>query len=200
MNPATRSTERIRLIAGLGNPDPRYAMTYHNAGTLFADYLLKKHPAKVRSREEDGFAYARLPDYTVARLFTYMNESGRALARARAFLKTKTSEILLVHDDSDLPLGTFQLSFGRGGAGHHGVESVIAALRSKEFWRLRIGVRPSRLMGPLGRQKAGLPAEGRRQRPKAGDFVLRAMTAADEKALYRAFDDAITKLIVKERP
>jgi PTH1 family peptidyl-tRNA hydrolase len=100
-------------------------------------------------------------------------------------LKTKISEILLVHDDSDLPLGTFKFSFGRGAAGHHGVESAIAALRSSDFWRLRIGVR-------------GDAPQGARR--KAGEFVLRTMTAAEEKTIYRAFDDAMTKLIVKERP
>ncbi len=99
-----------------------------------------------------------------------MNESGSAVARP---LRTSPSTLLLIHDDSDLPLGSYRLMFGRGAAGHHGVESVIKALGTKEFWRLRVGVRPS------------LPksAKGDASRLPAGRFVLRPMSKTAETAV-----------------
>jgi PTH1 family peptidyl-tRNA hydrolase len=157
--------ETIKLIVGLGNPGTRYAHTYHNAGRI-AVRALSDAP-------ETGFATGHrflVPN-------TFMNESGSAVKRA---LRVKPKALLVVHDDADLPLGSYRLSFARGAAGHHGVESVIRALGTKEFWRLRIGVRPLSAEGPEG---------SRARRAKADTFVLRPMTKTAEAAILMAVEE-----------
>lgn len=149
--------ETIKLVVGLGNPGTRYARTYHNAGRLAVRALA--------DAPETGFA-------TGCRFFmpsTFMNESGMAVKRA---LRVKPKALLLVHDDADLPLGSYRLAWARGGAGHHGVESVFRALGTREFWRLRIGVRPPSL-----------------SRAKADTFVLRPLSRVAEAAILAAVEE-----------
>lgn len=135
--------EHITLVVGLGNPGERYARTYHNAGRI-----------AMRALEEDRTPFAPRTRFIVTD--TYMNESGLAVKRA---LRAKPSALLVVHDDADLPIGSYRLVFARGAAGHHGVESIIRALGTKEFWRLRIGIRPPAM-----------------KNAKADSFVLRPMS------------------------
>ncbi|OGY62920.1 MAG: hypothetical protein A2745_02625 [Candidatus Harrisonbacteria bacterium RIFCSPHIGHO2_01_FULL_44_13] len=147
---------KLKLIIGLGNPDPKYQNTYHNVGHLFIDYLTKSSQLKTKNLKTD----------------VYMNESGRFVARTLKKHNANPKELLIVHDDSDLGLGTYKLQFGRGAAGHHGIENVIKVLKTKNFWRLRIGIRP--------------PQEKTRQR--AEKFVLKKISTADKKSLEGVFE------------
>ncbi|MBI4193141.1 MAG: hypothetical protein HY536_00760 [Candidatus Colwellbacteria bacterium] len=118
----------IKLIIGLGNPEPRYANTYHNVGASFAERLSVNLPDELRG--------------TAVRVSkAHMNTSGAAVAAAVRGAGATPDQTLVVHDDSDIGLGSYKLSFGRGSAGHHGIEDIMAALGSDRFWRLRIGVR-----------------------------------------------------------
>ncbi len=187
----------IRIIAGLGNPGPQYEWTYHNAGALAASHLLEAHSKAWARSASRTFAYARFPRFTLVRPLVFMNESGGAIKAALSRFKAKPEELLVIHDESDLGLGDAKFSFNRGAAGHRGVRSVIDALGVKRFWRLRIGVRP---MGEVERTgRTGL-ADDVRRRVKAGDFVLKQITARDKEKLYRAFDAAIVKLIANTTP
>ncbi len=147
----------LKIIVGLGNPDPKYENTYHNVGFLFLDFLGKGVKSGV-----------------------YMNESGKFVAKEIKKAGTKPGELLLAHDDSDIALGNYKFSFGRGAAGHHGVESVQATLKTKDFWRLRIGIRPP--------QKEG------EERMKALDFVLKKISPADKAVLEKVFAEIAEKL------
>ncbi|OGY64965.1 MAG: hypothetical protein A2214_01600 [Candidatus Harrisonbacteria bacterium RIFOXYA1_FULL_48_8] len=153
---------KLKLIIGLGNPDKKYANSYHNVGFLFVDYLDKGIKSEV-----------------------YMNESGKFVAKELKKAGAKPEELLLVHDDSDIGLGKYKLSFGRGAAGHHGVESAQAALKTKNFWRLRIGIRPIGPISPIGIIKP---------RKKAGEFVLKKISAEDKKILERVFEEVANGL------
>jgi PTH1 family peptidyl-tRNA hydrolase len=185
----------IAIIVGLGNPGPRYEHTYHNAGALALDEIKKTMTMTMTRRgttplfEFERFSRdhgrGKSTTLTLVRPRCFMNESGPAVARALSFFKVPPQRLLVAHDDSDLPLGTARFAFGRGSAGHHGIASVIEALGTENFWRLRIGVRPGRGGDALGR-------------PKAGSFVLRRMGAADRNALYRAVGGTIEKLIRNE--
>lgn len=167
----------IKLLIGLGNPGDEYQNTFHNVGHLFIDYL--KTDPKLRMH-----ANLRKPD-------VYMNESGKYVKAALKKYKLRPREILIVHDDADIPLGSFKMSFGRGSAGHQGIESIIKTLKTKSFYRLRIGVRPS--------PRAGLPAETRRSSPsppvggfgrvKAGELVQKKIGAKERKVLENLFLD-----------
>lgn len=109
-------------IVGLGNPGEEYALTRHNTGKMAVEALLKR----------DIFA-------KYIHLDTFMNKSGVGVAKA---IKSKKAaeKLIVIYDDLDLPIGTVRLSFNRGSGGHKGIESIIRAIKTKEFIRIRIGI------------------------------------------------------------
>jgi len=131
----------IRFVMGLGNPGPEYQHTYHNAGLLFLQYLLQQSNLSSFRRRSGLYSRIILSPSGVSFIFptTYMNQSGRAVSEIVA--EEQTEHFLLVHDDSDLPLGEYQFAFGKRSAGHRGVTSVISAFHTSNFSRLRIGIR-----------------------------------------------------------
>lgn len=160
------NTQEIKLIIGLGNPGKEYENTYHNVGFLFIDFLNKAD--KPRRSLKTG---------------TFMNQSGFFVKSALAKYRLNPENLLIVHDDSDIALGRFKLNFNRGSAGHKGVESVIQTLKTKKFWRLRIGIRftdPNQI-----------------RRTKAGNLVLKKIKAADKKTLYAVFTDFLKEKLRK---
>ena len=135
------------LVAGLGNPGPRYERTRHNAGWLVLDELARRHEGSWRSKFSGALAETRLGDLRLGLLKpeTYMNESGRSVAAATRFFKVEPESLLVVHDDVDLEPGRLQARRGGGLAGHNGLRSLARDLGTQEFLRLRIGVgRPGR--------------------------------------------------------
>ena len=135
--------EPIDLIAGLGNPDPEYLATRHNAGFWLADALASENGARFSSNRklEADCAEITLAGRRIRLIkpMTYMNESGRALAKAVAYYKIPPAGVLVAYDELDFPPGRVQLKFGGGHAGHNGMRSIIAHLGAG-FWRIRIGV------------------------------------------------------------
>ena len=143
------------ILIGLGNPGKEYEGTRHNAGREAAVYFAKKE--KLGEFEEDKNLQAlvllsKLKKEKILMILpeTFMNNSGKtvkALFDKKILKKTKNKEIknfALLHDDLDIPLGKFKISFGKNSAGHKGVESVIRALKTKKFIRIRIGISPER--------------------------------------------------------
>jgi PTH1 family peptidyl-tRNA hydrolase len=156
------------LVVGLGNPGREYGGHKHNVGHMVADELARRHGASWRSKFSGQLAELRIDGHRVALLKpeTYMNESGRAVAAARKFFKLEPDAILVVHDEVDLELGRLQARFGGGLAGHNGLRSIAAHLKTSDFLRLRVGV---------GRPERGDP------RPVA-DYVLSAFDATTDVA------------------
>ena len=135
------------LVAGLGNPGREYERTRHNAGWMVVDELARRTDSSFRSKFNGRLSEARLGDERLALLKpeTYMNESGRSIAAALRFFKVPPEDLLVVHDDVDLEPGRLQARLGGGLAGHNGLRSIVQALGTQEFLRLRIGVgRPGR--------------------------------------------------------
>ena len=161
------SKPNFKLIVGLGNPDSKYQNTYHNVGHLFIDYLEKN--------------YTLSPKSHTLKSDVYMNESGKFVAKELKKSGAKPEELLIIHDDSDIEIGNYKLSFNRGAAGHHGIESIMATIKKNNFWRLRIGIRP--------KQKEGAP------RLKAEKFVLKKISSADKKILENVFREAAAETI-----
>ena len=179
----------IRLIVGLGNPGAAYKNTYHNVGLLAIDALLKsaeREKNALRPVRKGRFAYAKRGKYIFIQLSAFMNESGVPVKAALHWFKAKPGELLVIHDDSDIPAGEFKISFGRGSAGHRGVLSIIEVLGTKNFWRLRIGVR-------------GFSSSAR-TKIKAREFILRTMRPADRKRIYSVLAEITENLTVKENP
>jgi peptidyl-tRNA hydrolase, PTH1 family len=164
------------LVVGLGNPGREYEHNRHNVGWLIVDELARRHGASWREKFSGRLAELRIDDHRVALLKpeTYMNESGSAVGAARRFYKLEPDAVLVVHDEVDLEHGRLQARMGGGLAGHNGLRSVAAHLKTPEFMRLRVGV--------------GRPGRGDR-RPVA-DYVLSDFEPADgaEELVSRAAD------------
>jgi len=134
----------IKLIVGLGNPGREYEATRHNAGFWWVDELAREYGVsfKNESKFHGLAARANLHGHEVHLLKpqTFMNVSGRAVVALALFYKILPDQILVVHDELDLPPGSAKLKLGGGHGGHNGLKDIIAHLGSKEFWRLRVGV------------------------------------------------------------
>jgi len=137
------SGQPLKLIVGLGNPGAEYARTRHNAGFWFVDELARAGGGRWRreSRFQCELARATVAgtELWLMKPTTYMNRSGAAVQSLVAFHRLPVAEMLVVHDDIDLPPGVVRLKQGGGHGGHNGVRDVIAQLGA-DFWRLRIGV------------------------------------------------------------
>jgi peptidyl-tRNA hydrolase, PTH1 family len=133
----------LKLVVGLGNPGPEYARTRHNAGYWYVDELARGGRAAWRRDAHHQCELARLSvvgtELWLAKPTTYMNHIGAAARSVAGFYRIEPAEILVVHDDIDLPPGVARLKQGGGHGGHNGVRDVIAQL-GPDFWRLRIGV------------------------------------------------------------
>lgn len=132
------------LVVGLGNPGPRYAGTRHNVGADVVVLLAQRHGERLRQGKELALAAeVRVGEKRLALAFpqTFMNESGRSVARlVRRFNLEAIDRLVVVHDELDLPLGVVRVKAGGGLAGHNGLRSIKAWLRSDEFLRVRIGI------------------------------------------------------------
>lgn len=133
----------MMVLLGLGNPGRAYTKGRHNAGFWCIDALAKQHDIRLRDRRRHAvIAEGKIAATPVilAKSRTYMNSSGIAARYLLDRFHVALQDLMVVHDDMDLPLGTIRLRPGGGAAGHHGIESVIAELRTEQFPRLRIGV------------------------------------------------------------
>jgi len=137
-------SETIKLIIGLGNPGREYESTRHNAGFWWVEGLARMQKLDFRNEVKfHGFAArGRLHGHEML-LFkpqTFMNASGRAVGAVAQFYKIAPSEMLVVHDELDLPPGVARLKMGGGHGGHNGLKDIIAHLGDREFWRMRMGI------------------------------------------------------------
>jgi len=166
-----------KLLVGLGNPGPKYSETRHNAGFWFVDRLVAGQDAGFRreAKFHGETATLRFPghDCRVLKPSTYMNESGRAVQAAMHFYGLAPAELLVVHDEIDLPPGVARLKRGGGHGGHNGLRDVLECLGEGGFLRLRLGV--------------GHPGSA----DQVIDYVLERPLAAERPLI----DDALTRAL-----
>jgi len=133
----------LKLIVGLGNPGAEYARTRHNAGFWLVDELVRRHGGTFRHEGKHQAELARVRvnggELWLAKPMTFMNRSGGPVSSILNFYKIAPGEMLVAHDEIDLPSGTVRLKQGGGHGGHNGLRDLIAA-QGDGFWRLRIGV------------------------------------------------------------
>ncbi len=136
----------MKLIAGLGNFEPKHLLTRHNAGFMAVDFLLQRHAQsfKVEQKLKSKIAKFKLngEDIVVIQPLTYMNLSGEALVAVMNFYKIDVKDILVIYDDISLDLGTLRFRADGSDGGHNGIKSIIKSLGTKEFDRLKIGIGP----------------------------------------------------------
>lgn len=131
------------LIVGLGNPGPKYAMNRHNIGFILCDYWLKSlngadYKDELKSHTKK-FKFENI-EVVLAKPQTYMNKSGESVIALMNFYKISKENILVIHDDVDLPFGTIKLQFNRSSGGQNGVKSISEQLGNNEYARLKFGV------------------------------------------------------------
>ena len=168
----------IKVIAGLGNPGAEYASTRHNAGFWLVDLLAREAGATLRHEPRFNalVAKARLygNDIWLIEPQTFMNLSGLSVGGLARFYKILPDEILVAHDELDLPPGTVKFKRGGGSGGHNGLKDIAAQLTTQDYWRLRLGIGHPRDLAP---QAAG--------KPDVVNFVLKP-PRKEEQALIDA--------------
>jgi len=140
---AVRSID-LKVIVGLGNPGSKYTKTRHNAGFWFVEQLAAKHSVSFRADKKFHGDVAKIlfkdKEIWLLKPGTFMNRSGLAVHSLLSFYRFTASQLLVAHDEIDLPPGTTKLKTGGGHGGHNGLRDIINHLGTKDFHRLRIGV------------------------------------------------------------
>lgn len=172
--------QTIKLIVGLKNPGAEYALTRHNAGGWFVDALAEQWDLSLKTEKSLQTELAQQTlDGTICRVMqplTYMNHSGRSVRAVCQFYRILPEEILVVHDELDLPVGKAKFKRGGGHGGHNGLRDIIAQLGTTDFYRLRIGI--------------GHPGH----RDDVHDYVLGKPSQANKQAIQDIIERAIIAL------
>ncbi|TVT32013.1 aminoacyl-tRNA hydrolase [Marinobacter vinifirmus] len=170
----------IVMVVGLGNPGADYENTRHNAGALFVEALARDAGQTLRPEKKYHGLYARIQwqglDLHLLNPSTFMNRSGTAIKALADFFKIPPEQILVAHDELDLPPGTAKLKKGGGHGGHNGLRDTIAHLGTNDFQRLRLGI--------------GHPGDSR----KVTGYVLGRLGKQETEQLHAAFDEVMRVL------
>lgn len=169
------------LIIGLGNPGLKYQKTRHNIGQEFVKWLQQQEQFSAWRREKKYFcelSQGKILGQNIILVLplTFMNEAGKIINKLTQYFPVTLKHIIVIHDDNDIPIGKFKLSFNHGSAGHKGVDSLIKNLSGQNFYRLRIGIQPQTKM-----------------RKKAEDIVLKKFSPEERKLIIDKFS------LMKER-
>lgn len=167
----------LRLIVGLGNPGPEYAATRHNAGQWFVERLADKYGIRLSPEPKyfgiSGRGTVNGQDLRLLIPTTFMNRSGQSVGALATFFKILPDEILVAHDELDLPPGTIRLKTGGGHGGHNGLRDIIPALANQNgFHRLRVGI--------------GHPGDAK----QVSNYVLGKAPAMEQEKIEAALDAA----------
>ena len=154
------------IIVGLGNPGEEYELTHHNTGRMVVQDFAKKNdfPEWVFDKKSNALkSEGKIGKEKVLLLLpeTFMNNSGNAVAKF-VISKKKAETLIVVHDDLDLPLARFKISFAKHSAGHKGVESVIRKVKTNAFIRVRVGISPKKPARNASRSEAGGKPKGKK--------------------------------------
>jgi PTH1 family peptidyl-tRNA hydrolase len=169
----------MKLIVGLGNIGEKYKNTYHNIGFDFLDFITNKSVFKIK-KQFLGEMYQQ-GDILYLKPHTYMNDSGKAVLAVKQYYDIVDSDIVIIHDDSDIALGQYKIQVNRGSGGHHGIDSIFNHI-SQEVKRIRIGIRADRFIGK-----------------KAQNFVLRPIYSEDQIVLNKIYQQIQQELKIFEK-
>ena len=168
----------LKVIVGLGNPGAKYTETRHNAGFWFIEEVARKYSATFRPESKFHGEVARISlagkDIWLLKPATFMNRSGLAVKSLLSFYRISADQLLVAHDEIDLPPGAAKLKTGGGHGGHNGLRDIISQLGTNDFHRLRIGV--------------GHPGS----KDQVVDYVLHNASRYDRILIDRDIDDAVS--------
>lgn len=166
-----------KLIIGLGNPGEKYKNNRHNVGYMVVDKLKTKS--------------LKLKGMIVVKTNTFMNESGSFVRKLTSAYSLVPSDLYVVHDDLDIPLGSYKIQFGKGPKEHNGILSIESVFGTKDFWRVRIGIE-NRQRG-VGEPSYAKATEGK-------DYVLQDFSEGEKKILDGVIKEVIEDLIHRIKP
>jgi PTH1 family peptidyl-tRNA hydrolase len=162
----------MKLIVGLGNPEAKYKNNRHNVGMMVINELLSSR---------------RIKDLVIKKSDKFMNDSGFFVKKQMAkYPSVSINDLYVVHDDLDIPLGSFKIQFGKGPKGHNGIIDIEEKLGTSEFWRVRVGVENRKV--PNGENVSKVP--------KGEDYVLEDFTSEEMKILENVIKQICNQLAV----
>lgn len=184
----------MKLIVGLGNPGKKYENTWHNIGFMAIDALAKfcvapKSKKSGKFKAEISEAFLGEEKIILAKPLTFMNLSGEAVSALAGFYKLSPADIIVIHDDIDLPLGKIRIAFDSSAGGHNGIKSIIQSLKTQKFCRLKLGVAEKNLelmdAADYVLASIGKKAETtvKRQLEVATEAIIRIIKTSPEKAM-----------------
>ena len=168
----------MKLVVGLGNPESRYNFTRHNTGFLVLDYYFKVKELKWSDKPRLGALWGRSDDVIFIKPQEYYNESGRAVAAYMNYYKIPAPDILVICDDFNLEFGKVRYRASGSAGGNNGLKSIIAAIGTDEFPRIRVGTGNDELRARLGDT----------------DFVLSKFTVEEKNQLPEVMEEAIARI------
>lgn len=184
----------MKLVIGLGNPGEKYDHTRHNLGFMVLDEFLKKmddgkwkigvETGKWKIENKVKSEIIKSPEITLVKPLTFMNNSGLAVSLIVNYFKINSEELIIIHDDLDLKLGKIKVRLGGAAAGHHGVESIISALGTDKFIRVRLGI--GNLQSHSGEHK--------RIHFNAEKFVVEPFMSNEKSTVKKMLKNAISAL------
>lgn len=189
----------MKLIAGLGNPGKEYQNTRHNSGFMAVDLLAEKLGTSISTNKFNALiAQTRIEGQAVLLMkpLTYMNESGSAVSQAVSYYKIEPEDILILHDDMDLPVGSLRIRKKGSAGGQKGMKSIISCLNTDEIARIRIGVGhsekgnhkvvPDWVLSPVSKADR-----------EAFDTVLKTASEAAYAWVYKDMDKVMSEYNIK---
>ena len=192
----------MKLIAGLGNPGREYADTRHNVGFMVLDELARRHRLDFNQKKFDSeYASGSMVGEKVVLLKpqTFMNLSGQSVVPAARFFKVAVGDVVVVHDELDLPLGRLQVKVGGGAGGHNGIKSILGLFGEDAFVRIRVGIGKPMAQGEKRNSVVGhvLGGFGKDEAQLVQQVIGRAADAV-ERVLQKGALDAMNEFNRKE--
>lgn len=195
-------------IFGLGNPGEEYKDSRHNAGRELLQYFAKKNnfpEFDMDKKSNSLISKSEIGKEKTALVLpeTFMNRSGKSVAyfiKAPTGKKKEIKNLIVVYDDLDLPLGTIKISYNKSSGGHNGLESIIKAVKSLEFVRIRIGVSPTTPKGKI--KKPGINLPSKQAEKKVIDFILSNFSPKEKESLkkvYKIASEALETIVSSGR-
>ena len=183
----------MRIIVGLGNPGKDYENTRHNIGFRVVDHINKQYGGsfELDKKSNSEISEIRMDGNRIllVKPQTFMNNSGEALKKLAKSRKLKPKSFVVVHDDLDVPFGKVKISFGRSSAGHRGVESMIKALKTDKFHRVRFGTFGAKLA------RIRKTKDKRNRIKEMNDFVIGSFTPSEKQKLTKLIKIAAEKTL-----
>jgi PTH1 family peptidyl-tRNA hydrolase len=185
------------IIVGLGNPGEEYTNTRHNTGRIMLDAFRKEHEFEEWEQSGKYKALISLGKVGKEKVMliepeTFMNKSGLSLG-GLVSSKKKAEQLVVIHDELDIPFGKFKISFNKSSGGHRGVESIIKTVKTEGFIRVRVGISPAT---PTGKLKKPMGEKA------VGDFILGEFKKGDEvtlKKVCKKVSEALTMIVMESR-